>query len=143
MIEETLVILAAPILAGGMHPNVAPQGCSRPYGVYTEIVSPTENTLSDGVPIQQSVLQIDIWDLTYAGAKAAGEALVAALAAESAKVLGFWPDADPSLGLDFTAATYQVAAPDAVSCIQRSRRSRFDGDAKLHGFTYEFSFWYH
>lgn len=117
MIEPTLVSLAAPILAGGLHPNVGPQGGVRPYGIYIEIVSPTENTLSDGVPIQQSVLQIDIWDVTYAGAKSAGDA--------------------------FSAAINQAFQDGTLTGVQRSRRSRYDADTKLHGFTYEFSFWYH
>ena len=34
-IEQTLVTMAAPYLAGGLHPNIAPQNGARPYGVYT------------------------------------------------------------------------------------------------------------
>lgn len=117
MIEVSLVQLAAPILAGGLHPNVAPQGCQKPYGVYSEVVSPTENTLSDGVPIQQSIFQIDVWAPSYAAAKAAGEGLSDAIS--------------------------QAFDNDVLTGVQRSRRGRYDPDTKLHGFTYEFSFWYH
>ena len=116
-IEQTLVAMAATLLTGGLHPNVAPQNGARPYGVYTLIVSPAHNTLSDGVTIQQDLFQVDIWDDTYPGALAAGNAFSAALQAA------------------FEAGT--------MAGVQRSRRGRYDPETGLHGFTYEFSFWYH
>jgi hypothetical protein len=117
MIEPVIVSLAVSNLAGGLHPNVAPQNCVRPYGVYLEVVSPTENTLSDGIPIQQSIIQITVWDVTYGGAKTSGDALAASIdgAFQSGALVG----------------------------VQRSRRSQYDTAANLHGFLYEFSFWYH
>lgn len=116
-IEQTLVTMAAPILAGGLHPNLAPQNGARPYGVYTLIVSPTHNMLSDGVSVQQDIFQVDIWDETYQGALTTGNAFAAALQAA------------------FNAGT--------ITGIQRSRRGRYDTETGLHGFLYEFSFWYH
>ena len=116
-IEQTLVTMAAPHLAGGLHPNIAPQNGARPYGVYTHIVSPTQNTLSDGVPIHHDIFQVDVWDATYQGALAAGDAFAAALQAA------------------FDAGT--------LTGVQRSRRGRYDAETGLHGFTYEFSFWHH
>ena len=80
-IEQTLVAMAATLLTGGLHPNVAPQNGARPYGVYTLIVSPAHNTLSDGVTIQQDLFQVDVWAETYQGALAVGNALSAALQA--------------------------------------------------------------
>ncbi len=72
-IEQTLVTMAAPILTGGLHPNVAPQNGAHPYGVYTHLVSPTQNTLSDSVPIQQdsrrSGVQIALMTKLDEGAK--------------------------------------------------------------------------
>lgn len=116
-IEQTIVAMAAPYLAGGLHPNVAPQNCARPYGVYAVVVSQTNNTLSDGVTINQDILHVDVWDVTYQGARAAGEAFADAM--QSA----------------FDAGT--------ITGIQRSRSGRYDADTKLHGFMYEFSIWYH
>lgn len=116
-IEQTLVTMAAPYLAGGLHPNVAPQNVTRPYGVYTLIVSPTHHTLSDGVPIQQDLFQVDVWDDTYQGALAAGNA--------------------------FAAASQAAFDAGTITGVQRSRRGRYDPETGLHGFTYEFSFWYH
>ena len=116
-LEQTLVALATPILAGGLHPNCAPQHGARPYGVYTNVVSPTHNTLSDGMPIQQDIFQIDVWADTYQDALAVGNAFAAALQAA------------------FDTGT--------ITGVQRSRRGRYDAETGLHGFLYEFSFWYH
>jgi len=116
-VEQTLVALAAPLLAGGLHPNGAPQNGARPYGVYTNVVSPAHNTLSDGIPIQQDIFQIDVWAETYEGAFTAGNALAGALQAA------------------FEAGT--------LTGVQRSRRGRYDTETGLHGFLYEFSFWHH
>jgi len=80
-LEQMLVAMAAPLLAGGLHPNGAPQNGARPYGVYTNVVSPTHNTLSDGVPIQQDIVQIDVWADTYEGALTAGNTFAAAVQA--------------------------------------------------------------
>ncbi len=117
MIETTLFNLIHPLLTGGLHYNLAQQGVIRPYGVLTEIVTPTENTLSDGQPIQNSLYQVTIWDATYLGAKTAGEAVATAIAAA------------------FAAGT--------LTGVQRSRRGTYESDTELHGFIYEFSFWYH
>lgn len=115
--EKPLVALTKPILPGGLHPNVAPEKCPRPYGVFTEIVSPTEKTLDGNVPIQNSIVQIDIWAPTYAQAKACGESMEAAIKAAN--------------------------EADTLTAVQLSRRGRFDAETRLHGFMYEFSFWYH
>jgi len=111
------VALANRFIGGGLHPNVAPQNSSLPYGVYIEILSPTENTLDNNVPIQQSILQIDIWDQTFSAAKTTGDSLVAAL-----------------------TEAFQAGI---LTGLQRGRRSRYDAATKRHGFTYEYSFWYH
>jgi hypothetical protein len=71
----------------------------------------------DGVPIQQDIVQVDVWDVTYQGALTAGDAFAAALQAA------------------FDAGT--------IAGVQRSRRGRYDAEARLHGFMYEFSFWSH
>ena len=117
MIEPILVTLAAPILAGGLHAQVAPQNCTRPYGVFQEVVSPTSNTLADGVPIQQSILQIDIYDATFLGARTAGDALA-----------------------DAIQSAYDAGT---LSGVQHSRRSLYEPETKLYRILYEFSFWYH
>jgi hypothetical protein len=41
----------------------------------------------------------------------------------------------PAIAAAFTAGT--------LAGIQRSRRGVYEADTALHGFIYEFSFWYH
>jgi hypothetical protein len=117
MIEQTIFALVNPLIAGGLHPNIAPQGCARPYAVYTEVVSPAQNTLSDGSPIQNTLFQIAVWDVSYLGAKTAGESISAAISA--------------------------AFAAGNLAGVQRSRRGIYEADTEMHGFIYEFSFWYH
>jgi hypothetical protein len=116
-IEEQLTALLSPLLPGGLHPHIAPQNSVTPYAIYQEIISPTENTLSDGVPIQQSVMQIDVYDKTYPLVKTASNTLETAMQAA------------------FAAGT--------LAGVQRSRRSLYEPDPKLHRIMYEFSLWYH
>lgn len=115
MIEATLVQLADPVLAGGLHPQTAPQGMATPYGIYELIVAVPQNTLADGVTAEQNIFQIDVFGSTYLVAKAAGEALDAAIQGA------------------FEAGT--------LTGICRSRRSRYEAEVKLHRFIYEYSLW--
>lgn len=116
MLEQTLVALAADPLGGRLYPEVAPDKPICPYGVYSEIISPTNNTLDDGAPINQSMIQIDIWDKTAAGRAAAGEALAAKIT--------------------------EAFDNGTLRGVQHARKSRYDPDAKLYGYIYEYSFWY-
>lgn len=117
MIEATLFGVVNPLVAGGMHYNLASQGAVRPYCVCTEIVCLSQNTLSDGQPIQNSLYQITVWDTSYLGARTVGDAISSAMASA------------------FSAGT--------LSGVQRSRRGVYESDTALHGFVYEFSLWYH
>lgn len=117
ILEQTLVAVLAEALPGTLFPQIAPDSQPTPYGIYQEIASPTENTLDNTIPIQQSILQIDIYDRTYAGVKATGSAVEAAIQAA------------------FLAGT--------LVGIQHTRRSLYEPDVKLHRLMYEFSFWYH
>lgn len=116
MLEQTLVSLAAIPLGGRLYPEVAPDNPICPYGVYSEIISPTNNTLADGPLINQSLIQIDIWDKTAAGRSVAGEALAAQIA--------------------------QAFNNGTLQGVQHARKSRYDPDTKLYGYIYEYSFWY-
>lgn len=116
-IEQTIFGLINPLVSGGLYPAIAPQGVSKPYAVYCEPSGIPENTLSDGAGLQNSLIQITVWDTTYLGAKTLGEAIAGALAsAFSAGTLSGW---------------------------QRGRRSTYEQDTALHGIIYEFSLWYH
>lgn len=116
MLEKTLVALAKEPIGGRLYPEVAPNNALCPYGVYSEIISPSINTLDDGAPIKNTLIQIDIWDKTAAGRLAAGE-LIAAKITEAFET-------------------------GALQGIQLSRKSRYDAEANLYGYIYEYSFWY-
>lgn len=116
MLEQTLVSLAAVPLSSRLYPESAPNNPNCPYGVYSEITRLTNNTLDDGVPINQALIQIDIWDKTAAGRIAAGEAM-------SAKIAEAFNDG-------------------TLQGLLLSRKSTYDPDAKLYGYIYEYSFWY-
>lgn len=115
--QEALVTAVSPALSGRFYDHIAPQNTGKPYGVYQEIASPTENTLSDGVPIQQSIIQIDIYGEKYKDVIDAGKAVEDAISA--------------------------AIAAGTLNGIQRSRRSQYESEVKLRRLIYEFSFWYH
>lgn len=116
MLEQTLVSLAADPLSGRLYPESAPNNTTCPYGVYSEITRLTNNTLDDGAPINQALIQIDVWDKTAAGRIAAGESLFA------------------KIDEAFNNGT--------LHGVLLSRKSTYDPDAKLYGYIYEYSFWY-
>lgn len=117
-IEEILESVLLPAVAGGVYGNVAAQGCATPYVVYFCVYSPTEVDLDGRVPIEQSIIQIDVWHESYAALKKThAPAIKAAL--DDANEAG------------------------TLVCVPRSSRDRYDAVKKLHGVTYEYSFWYH
>ncbi len=117
MIEKTLFDTISPVLSGRLYPAIAPQGSARPYGVYSEISSIQENTLSDGITIQNSLFQISVWDVSYLGVKTLGESISTLMA-----------------GAFTSGSMYGV---------QRSRHSTYEAVTSLHGIIYEFSLWHY
>lgn len=116
--QSDLVSVCGPVFAGCFYDHVAPQPVpGTPYAVYSEIASQTENTLSDGIPINQSLIQIDVYHSTYAGADSAARSM------ESAIQTAF--------------------AAGVLTGVQRSRRTLYEPEVKMRRIIYEFSFWYH
>jgi hypothetical protein len=60
-------------------PNVAPNNVSKPYVVYARVSSAPQNTLADGAPVENTRLQVDCFDTTYAAAVALAETVKAAI----------------------------------------------------------------
>jgi hypothetical protein len=83
MIEQTLAALLGPLVSMRVYPLVAPDSPVTPYIVYQNIANSPENTLADGVPINNTRMQIDVYDKTYAGVKALAASVVAAMAGAS------------------------------------------------------------
>lgn len=115
VIEETLAQLADAVLAGGLYPQVAPEGVAKPYGVYSLVAGIPQNTLSDGEVGRQDVFQIDVFGTTYLSAKGAAEALADA-------IQGAFQDG-------------------SLQGVRQSIRSLYEPEVRLHRFIQEYSFW--
>lgn len=83
MIEQTLTSTLSALAGGRMYPLVAPDSPVTSYIVYQNIANSPENTLADGVPINNTRMQIDCYDKTYAGVKALAAAVVTAMSGAS------------------------------------------------------------
>lgn len=83
MIEEDLFAALSSLANGRVYPMVAPDNVAKPYIVYQNISNMPENTLADGVPINNARMQIDCYDKTYAGVKALAASVSSAMAAAS------------------------------------------------------------
>ena len=81
MIQEQIAAALGAIAGGRLYPNVAPNNVQKPYLVYLRVASAPENTLADGVPIDNTRLQIDCFDTTYAGVIALAESVKTAMRA--------------------------------------------------------------
>ena len=80
IIEETLETLLKPLATGSCWPLVAPDKPATPYIVYQNISNTPEVTLSDGVPINNTRMQIDVYAKSYKDVKAVAAAVVTAMA---------------------------------------------------------------
>ena len=79
MIQQDLFAALAGVAGGRVFPNVAPNNVSKPYVVYARVSSAPENTLADGAPIENTRLQVDCFDTTYAAVVALAETVKAAM----------------------------------------------------------------
>jgi hypothetical protein len=83
MIEETLQATLSALVGGRVYPMVAPDSPTKPYIIYQNIANSPNNTLADGVPINNTRMQIDCYDITYANVKNLSASISAAMAAAS------------------------------------------------------------
>lgn len=79
MIQQDLFAALAGVAGGRVFPNVAPNNVQKPYVVYARVSSAPENTLADGAPIENTRLQVDCFDTTYAASVALAETVKAAM----------------------------------------------------------------
>jgi hypothetical protein len=93
-------------------PNIAPGNVPKPYVVYARVSSAPENTLANGSPIDNTRLQVDCFDVTYAGAVQLAEAVKTALAAS------------------------------AMTHLLLMEQDQFEPDALLHRVILDFSIWH-
>jgi len=80
-IEVQLVAVLNPLVASQVFPLIAEDGTTGSYLTYQNIVNSPENTLSDGISINNTRMQIDCWADDYATVKALEKAVADALTA--------------------------------------------------------------
>jgi hypothetical protein len=113
MIQEQVFAAASSLVGGRMYPNVAPNNVQKPYLVYMRVSSKPENTLADGVPIENTRVQIDCFDTTYAAVVALAEGVKAALRASE------------------------------ITSLLILEQDQFEPDAQLHRVILDFSLWHY
>ncbi len=113
MIQEQVVAALSGVAGGRVYPNVAPNNVQKPYLVYMRVASSQENTLADGIPVENTRMQIDCFDTTYAAVVALAEAVKAAM-----KVSG-------------------------ITNLLLMEQDQFDSDALLHRVILDFSLWHY
>lgn len=60
--ETDLVDLVAPLLAGGLWPDIADQNTDLPYGTYMQVGGPTVDPIDGSAPgLWGARIQIDVW----------------------------------------------------------------------------------
>ena len=113
MIQEQVFAATSSLVGGRMYPNVAPNNVQKPYLVYMRVSSQPENTLADGVPIENTRVQIDCFDTTYAAVVALAESVKAALRASE------------------------------ITSLLILEQDQFEPDAQLHRVILDFSLWHY
>ncbi len=79
MIQEQLQTVLATLVDGASYPNMAEQDAQAPFIVYQRITSLTNNNLLGPSDLQNTRVQIDVYDKTYAGVQQIAAALRAAM----------------------------------------------------------------
>ena len=95
MIQEQVFTALSGVVGGRVFPNVAPNNVQKPYVVYMRVASQPENTLADGIPVENTRMQIDCFDTTYAAVTTLAENIKAALRASAITSVPSWCGAKP------------------------------------------------
>jgi hypothetical protein len=111
MIQQDLFAALSGVAGGRVFPNVAPNNVQKPYVVYARVSSAPENTLADGAPIENTRLQVDCFDTTYAAA------------------------------LALAAAVKTAIKSSAITHVLLLEQDQFEPEALLHRVILDFSIW--
>jgi hypothetical protein len=112
MIQQDIFTALSSVAGERVFPNNAPNNVQKPYVVYARVSSAPENTLADGAPLENTRLQVDCFDTTYAAAVALAEAVKAAMKSS------------------------------AITHILLLEQDQFEPDASLHRVILDFSIWH-
>lgn len=111
MIQEQLQTVLAALVNGASYPNLAVQDAVAPYIVYQRITSVTHNNLLGPSDLQNTRVQIDVYDKTYVGVQQIAAAVRAAM----------------------------QSAP--FTNLQLSEQDFYEVDVRLHRVTLDYSIW--
>jgi hypothetical protein len=78
-IEQQLATTLSALVSGRIYPLTAPDSPVTPYIVYHNIANTPENTLADGVPINNSRIQVDCYDKTYSAVKTLAASVISSM----------------------------------------------------------------
>lgn len=112
MIEETIFSTLTGLVGGRVYPLIAPDKPTTPFIVYQNVANSPENTLADGVPINNTRIQLDCYASSYAAVKALAASLQAAMAAA------------------------------AFTNIQLMNQDLYEPDVKLYRVQFDYSLWF-
>ena len=110
----TVIVEALNTVLGAVFPQFAPADTSPPYIVYSVAASAPENTLADGVSIDNLRYQVDVYASTYSDVQRIAKLVRAAMLA--------------------------IAYP--VSVVALSQIDAYESDVRLHRVISEFSVWF-
>jgi hypothetical protein len=113
LMQKQIVLALAPIFGVKVYPQIAPDSVAAPYAVYSLITSTPENTLSNGIPIENDRMQIDCYSTTYR------EAHQLALATRTA----------------------MMAIPYPIGVVLKLSSDAYESDTRLHRVIQDFSVW--
>lgn len=116
MIHETIfaaLSVGVPALGGRIYPNTAPDQPQTPYAVYSRVANPPETCLDGAQPIQNTRLQIDIYDKTYNGVQTSAQAVI----------------------------NIMTGAP--INAVQLMDQDQWEADVKLHRVIHDYSVWHY
>lgn len=82
-IEESLKSTLNSLVSNQVYPILAPQGVTGSYITYHNIINSPENTLSDGISINNTRMQLDCWADDYSTVKALANAVATTMEAAS------------------------------------------------------------
>lgn len=116
---ELIIPLLNGSVAGGLHPDQAPENPTVPYAVYAEIASPPINSLGGQANLRNTRLQITVWAETKVESVSVAATLYALMKAQS--IYG-------------SPAAFQVTPLNEGT-------SLVDPDTRLRGTILEFSCW--
>jgi hypothetical protein len=111
--QQAMLAALSPLVSGHVYPQIAPDQLPPPYIVYQDVASAPENTLNDGIAIENDRFQVDVFALDYISAHDLADAARVAM-----------------LG---------IAAP--IKVVYLTQSGVFEPDLKLHRVMQEFSVW--